>query len=109
MVTSLDEINAVGHRIVHGGEKFAGSVLIDDEVLKAIEACNDLAPLHNPANLIGINSCREIMPEVPMVGVFDTAFHQTMPKKAYLYGLPYEYYEKYEVRRYGFHGTSHIL
>ena len=91
VVTSLDEINAVGHRIVHGGEKFAGSVLIDDEVLKAIEACNDLAPLHNPANLIGINSCREIMPEVPMVGVFDTAFHQTMPKKAYLYGLPYEY------------------
>lgn len=107
VVTSLDEINAVGHRIVHGGEKFAGSVLIDDEVLKAIEACNDLAPLHNPANLIGINSCREIMPEVPMVGVFDTAFHQTMPKKAYLYGLPYEYYEKYRVRRYGFHGTSH--
>lgn len=104
---SLDEIDAVGHRIVHGGEKFAGSVLLTQEVMKAIEECNDLAPLHNPANLIGIHSCREIMPEVPMVGVFDTAFHQTMPKKAYLYGLPYEYYEKYKVRRYGFHGTSH--
>ena len=104
---SLDEIYAVGHRIVHGGEKFAGSVLLTQEVMKAIEECNDLAPLHNPANLIGIHSCREIMPEVPMVGVFDTAFHQTMPKKAYLYGLPYEYYEKYKVRRYGFHGTSH--
>ena len=104
---SLDEIDAVGHRIVHGGEKFAGSVLLTQEVMKAIEECNDLAPLHNPANLIGIHSCREIMPEVPMVGVFDTAFHQTMPKKAYLYGLPYEYYDKYKVRRYGFHGTSH--
>ena len=107
VVKSLDEINAVGHRVVHGGEKFACSVVINDEVLKAIEACNDLAPLHNPANLIGINSCREIMPNVPMVAVFDTAFHQTMPEKAYLYGLPYEYYEKYKVRRYGFHGTSH--
>jgi acetate kinase len=107
VVSSLDEIGAVGHRIVHGGEKFSGSVMIDDEVLKAVEECNDLAPLHNPANLIGINSCKEIMPEVPMVAVFDTAFHQTMPKKAYLYGLPYEYYEKYKVRRYGFHGTSH--
>lgn len=106
-VKSLDEIDAVGHRIVHGGEKFADSVLLTEEVMKAIEECNDLAPLHNPANLIGINSCREIMPGVPMVGVFDTAFHQTMPKKAYLYGLPYEYYEKYKVRRYGFHGTSH--
>ncbi len=107
VIKSLDEIDAVGHRIVHGGEKFATSVVLDDEVLKAIEDCNDLAPLHNPANLIGINACREIMPNVPMVGVFDTAFHQTMPKKAYLYGLPLSYYEKYKVRRYGFHGTSH--
>lgn len=107
VVASLDEIGAVGHRIVHGGEKFASSVVIDDEVIKAVEECNDLAPLHNPANLIGINSCKEIMPGVPMVAVFDTAFHQTMPKKAYLYGLPYEYYDKYKIRRYGFHGTSH--
>ena len=107
VVKSLAEIDAVGHRIVHGGEKFASSVVINAEVMKAIEDCNDLAPLHNPANLIGINSCKEIMPDVPMVAVFDTAFHQTMPKKAYLYGLPYEYYEKYKVRRYGFHGTSH--
>ncbi len=107
VVKSLDEIGAVGHRIVHGGEKFASSVVIDDEVLKAVEECNDLAPLHNPANLIGINSCKKIMPGVPMVAVFDTAFHQTMPKKAYLYGLPYDYYEKYRIRRYGFHGTSH--
>lgn len=107
VVKSLDEINAVGHRVVHGGEKFASSVVIDDEVLKAIEECNDLAPLHNPANLIGINACRELMPGVPMVAVFDTAFHQTMPSKAYMYGLPYGYYEKYKVRRYGFHGTSH--
>ena len=107
VVSSLDEIGAVGHRIVHGGEKFASSVVIDDEVIKAVEECNDLAPLHNPANLIGINSCKEIMPGVPMVAVFDTAFHQTMPKKAYLYGLPYEYYEDYKIRRYGFHGTSH--
>ena len=107
VVKSLAEIDAVGHRIVHGGEKFASSVVIDAEVMKAIEDCNDLAPLHNPANMIGINSCKEIMPDVPMVAVFDTAFHQTMPKKAYLYGLPYEYYEKYKVRRYGFHGTSH--
>lgn len=107
VVKSLDEIDAVGHRIVHGGERFNTSVVITDEVMKAIEECNDLAPLHNPANLIGVNSCKEIMPNVPMVAVFDTAFHQTMPKKAYLYGLPYEYYEKYKVRRYGFHGTSH--
>ena len=107
VIKSLDEIGAVGHRVVHGGEKFASSVVINDEVMKAIEECNDLAPLHNPANLIGINSCKEIMPNVPMVAVFDTAFHQTMPEKAYLYGLPYEYYEKYKVRRYGFHGTSH--
>ena len=107
VIKTLDEIHAVGHRVVHGGEKFASSVIINDEVMKAIEECNDLAPLHNPANLIGINSCKEIMPGVPMVAVFDTAFHQTMPEKAYLYGLPYEYYEKYKVRRYGFHGTSH--
>lgn len=107
VIRSLDEIDAVGHRIVHGGEKFASSVIITDEVLKQVEDCNDLAPLHNPANLVGIHSCKEVMSHVPMVGVFDTAFHQTMPKKAYMYGLPYEYYEKYKVRRYGFHGTSH--
>lgn len=107
VVKSLDEIGAVGHRIVHGGEKFAASTVITDEVVEAIRACNDLAPLHNPANLIGIDACRKLMPNTPMVGVFDTAFHQTMPKEAYLYGLPYEYYEKYQVRRYGFHGTSH--
>ncbi len=106
-IGSLKEVNAVGHRIVHGGEKFASSAIITEEMLKAVEECNDLAPLHNPANLIGIHACKELMPEVPMVGVFDTAFHQTMPKKAFLYGLPYEYYEKYKVRRYGFHGTSH--
>lgn len=107
VIKSLSEIDAVGHRIVHGGEKFSKSVIIDDEVLAAIKECNDLAPLHNPANLIGVNSCRELMPNVPMVAVFDTAFHQTMPPKAYLYGIPYEYYRKYKVRRYGFHGTSH--
>lgn len=107
VVKSLDEIGAVGHRIVHGGEKFAASTVITDEVIEAIRACNDLAPLHNPANLIGIDACKKLMPNTPMVGVFDTAFHQTMPKEAYLYGLPYEYYEKYQVRRYGFHGTSH--
>lgn len=107
VVKSLDEIGAVGHRIVHGGEKFAASTIINNEVLEAIRACNDLAPLHNPANLIGIDACKKLMPNTPMVGVFDTAFHQTMPKEAYLYGLPYEYYEKYQVRRYGFHGTSH--
>lgn len=106
-IESLSKIDAVGHRVVHGGEKFASSIVLNDEVLKTVEECNDLAPLHNPANLIGINACKELMPNVPMVGVFDTAFHQTMPKKAYLYGLPYEYYEKYKVRRYGFHGTSH--
>ena len=107
VVKSLDEIGAVGHRLVHGGEKFASSVVITDEVKKAVEECNDLAPLHNPANLIGINACQKLMPGTPMVAVFDTAFHQTMPEKAYMYGLPYEYYEKYKVRRYGFHGTSH--
>ena len=107
VVKSLEEIGAVGHRVVHGGEKFACSTVITDEVLKAIEECNDLAPLHNPANLIGIAACQELMPGTPMVGVFDTAFHQTMPEEAYMYGLPYEYYEQYKVRRYGFHGTSH--
>lgn len=107
VVKSLEEIGAVGHRVVHGGEKFAQSVIIDDEVLAAIEACNDLAPLHNPANLIGIDACRKLMPGTPMVAVFDTAFHQTMPQEAYMYGLPAEYYEKYKIRRYGFHGTSH--
>ena len=107
VVKSLDEIGAVGHRVVHGGEKFAQSVVITEEVKKAIEECNDLAPLHNPANLIGINACQELMPGTPMVAVFDTAFHQTMPEKASMYGLPYEYYDKYKVRRYGFHGTSH--
>ena len=107
VIKSLDEIGAVGHRVVHGGEKFNHSVVINDEVMKAIEECSDLAPLHNPANLIGINACKSLMPNVPMVAVFDTAFHQTMPKKAYLYGLPYAYYDKYKVRRYGFHGTSH--
>ena len=107
VVKSLDEIGAVGHRIVHGGEKFAVSTIITDDVMKAIEECNDLAPLHNPANLIGINACKKLMPATPMVAVFDTAFHQTMPEEAYMYGLPYEYYEKYKIRRYGFHGTSH--
>ena len=106
-IKSLKEVNAVGHRVVHGGEKFASSAIITEEMLDAVTECNDLAPLHNPANLIGINACKELMPGIPMVGVFDTAFHQTMPPKAYLYGLPYEYYEKYRVRRYGFHGTSH--
>lgn len=107
VLKSLEEINAVGHRLVHGGEKFSSSVVITDEVIRAIESCNDLAPLHNPANLLGVRACQEVMPGVPNVAVFDTAFHQTMPKKAYLYGLPREYYEKYGVRRYGFHGTSH--
>ena len=107
VVASLSEIGAVGHRVVHGGEKFTKSVVIDEEVLAAIEECNDLAPLHNPANLIGIAACQKLMPGTPMVAVFDTAFHQTMPERAYMYGLPYEYYEKYKVRRYGFHGTSH--
>ena len=107
VIKSLSEVGAVGHRVVHGGEKFTSSCLINDESMKAIEECNDLAPLHNPANLIGIRACQELMPGVPMVAVFDTAFHQTMPDVAYTYGIPYEYYEKYKVRRYGFHGTSH--
>jgi acetate kinase len=104
---NLSEIGAVGHRIVHGGERFTKSCVIDDEVIKGVEEVSDLAPLHNPANIIGINACRELMPNTPMVGVFDTAFHQTMPEKAYMYGLPYSYYENYKVRKYGFHGTSH--
>ena len=106
-IKDLAEIDAVGHRVVHGGEKFATSTILTEEVIAVIEECNDLAPLHNPANLIGIRACQELMPSVPMVAVFDTAFHQTMPNVAYMYGLPYEYYEKYGVRRYGFHGTSH--
>ena len=106
-IESLAAIDAVGHRVVHGGEKFATSTVLTEEVISVIEECNDLAPLHNPANLIGIHACQELMPNVPMVAVFDTAFHQTMPEVAYMYGLPYEYYEKYSVRRYGFHGTSH--
>ena len=106
-IASMEEIGAVGHRVVHGGEKFAESCVLTEEVIKALEDCIELAPLHNPPNLIGISACREILPEVPMVAVFDTAFHQTMPKEAFLYGIPYEYYEKYGIRKYGFHGTSH--
>ncbi len=107
VIKSLDEIGAVGHRVVHGGEKFKAATLVNDDVLKAIEECNELAPLHNPANLIGVRACMELMPNVPMSVVFDTAFHQTMPEWAYLYGIPYEYYRRYKIRRYGFHGTSH--
>ncbi len=107
VIGSMKEIDAVGHRVVHGGEKFAKSVLITGEVMAAIEECNPLAPLHNPANIIGIKACQALMPDTPMVAVFDTAFHQTMPAAAYMYALPYEYYEKDKVRRYGFHGTSH--
>ena len=107
VIADLAEIGAVGHRVVHGGEKFASSVVINDEVIKAVEECNDLAPLHNPANIIGINACKELMPDVPQVAVFDTAFHQTMPAEAYLYAVPYSYYSDYGVRKYGFHGTSH--
>lgn len=107
VISDLSEIGAVGHRVVHGGEKFAESTIITDEVIDAIAECNDLAPLHNPANLIGIRACQSLMKDVPMVAVFDTAFHQTMPEKAYLYALPFEYYDKYKIRKYGFHGTSH--
>ncbi|WP_300857334.1 acetate kinase [uncultured Clostridium sp.] len=107
VIKSMDEISAVGHRVVHGGEKYSDSVLIDDEVLKSIEECIVLAPLHNPPNLIGIEACKELMPNTPMVAVFDTAFHQTMPKHSYICPLPYELYEKYSIRKYGFHGTSH--
>ena len=107
VISDMSEIDAVGHRVVHGGEKFAKSVLLTDEVLETIESLNDLAPLHNPANLMGIRACRAIMPNTPMVGVFDTAFHQTMPAEAFIYALPYEAYTEHMVRRYGFHGTSH--
>ncbi|MBQ9707953.1 MAG: acetate kinase [Firmicutes bacterium] len=107
VISSMDEIGAVGHRVAHGGEKYAQSVLIDDKVLENIEECIELAPLHNPANLLGITACQELMPGTPMVAVFDTAFHQTMPPESFIYAIPYEYYEKYGVRRYGFHGTSH--
>ena len=107
VIKDLKEINAVGHRMVHGGEKFNKSVLLTDEVLKVFEECTDLAPLHNPANLKGVRAVQELMPGLPQVGVFDTAFHQTMPKEAFMYALPYDLYEKYGVRRYGFHGTSH--
>ena len=107
VIKNLDEIDAIGHRLVHGGEKFTKSVIIADEVIAGVEECSPLAPLHNPANLIGVRACQAIMPGVPNIGVFDTAFHQTMEPVAYMYGLPYEYYEKYKVRRYGFHGTSH--
>lgn len=107
VISSLNEIDAIGHRVVHGGEKVKSAVLIDDKVIDAIKEFTDLAPLHNPANLIGINACKKELPNKPMVGVFDTAFHQTMPKEAYLYPIPYEYYEKYHVRKYGFHGPSH--
>lgn len=106
-IKSMDDIYAVGHRVVHGGEEFADSVVIDDKVMEALNACVDLAPLHNPPNIMGIEACKELMPNTPMVGVFDTAFHQTMPAENYIYALPYEYYEKYGIRRYGFHGTSH--
>ena len=109
VIAHLSEVEAVGHRVVHGGEKFTKSVVLNEEVLAAVEECNELAPLHNPANLVGIRACQELMPDAPQVGVFDTAFHQTMPEKAYIYGLPYKYYEDYKVRRYGFHGTSHAF
>ncbi|MBM6838992.1 acetate kinase, partial [Clostridium saudiense] len=105
VIKSMDEIAAVGHRVVHGGEKYAESVILTEEVLKSVEECNALAPLHNPPNIIGIKACMELMPNVPMVGVFDTAFHQTMPKEAYICPLPYELYQNYGIRKYGFHGT----
>ena len=108
VIKSLDEIDSIGHRIVHGGEKFNTSVIIDDEVLKAIEECADLAPLHNPAGVLGIKACKKEMPGKPNVAVFDTAFHQTLPKERYIYPIPYEYYEKHGIRKYGFHGTSHM-
>lgn len=107
VISSMDEISAVGHRVVHAGEKYAGSVLITEDVMNALEECIDLAPLHNPPNILGIRACQELMPNTPMVGVFDTAFHQTMRPETFLYAIPYEYYEKYKIRKYGFHGTSH--
>lgn len=108
VIDSLDEINAIGHRLVHGGEKISSSVVIDNKVVETLKECIDLAPLHNPAGIIGIEACKKVMPGKPMVGVFDTAFHQTMPKEKYMYAIPYEYYEKYGIRKYGFHGTSHM-
>ncbi len=108
IIKDLKEINAIGHRVVHGGEKYSNSVIVTDEVIKNIEECSKIAPLHNPANIIGIKACQELMGDTPMVVVFDTAFHQTMPEKAYMYGLPYEMYEKHAIRKYGFHGTSHF-
>ncbi len=107
VISKFGEIDVVGHRLVHGGEKFTGSVVITQEVIQAMTECNDLAPLHNPANLVGVEACRTLMPDTLMVGVFDTAFNQTMEPKAFLYGLPYQYYEKHKIRRYGFHGISH--
>ncbi len=108
VIDSLDEVNAIGHRLVHGGEKITQSVVIDDNVVEVLKECTDLAPLHNPAGIMGIEACKKVMPGKPMVGVFDTAFHQTMPKEHYIYPIPYEYYEKYGIRKYGFHGTSHM-
>ena len=107
VIKDISEVVAVGHRVVHAGEKFSGSVLLTDEVMDALKECIELAPLHNPPNILGIEVCKELMPGVPQVGVFDTAFHQTIPEHAYLYGIPYKYYKKYKIRRYGFHGTSH--
>ena len=109
VIDSLDEISAIGHRLVHGGEKISQSTVINDEVIKVLEEYTDLAPLHNPPGIIGIKACQKVMPGKPMVGVFDTAFHQTMEKEQYIYPVPYEYYEKYGVRKYGFHGTSHMF
>ena len=108
-ISSLDEIGAVGHRVVHGGEDFSGSIIIDENVMEALEKNVELAPLHNPPNIIGINACKELMPNIQMVAVFDTAFHQTIPAENYIYALPFEYYEKYKVRKYGFHGTSPFI
>ena len=107
VLEDFSQIDVIGHRLVHGGEKFTGSVVVTDEVIQAMTECNDLAPLHNPANLVGVDACRQLMPDTLMVGVFDTAFNQTMEPKAFLYGLPYQYYEQYKIRRYGFHGISH--
>ena len=107
VISAMSEIDAVGHRVVHGSEIFADSRIIDEKVMEALQECSPLAPLHNPANLIGIEACQKLMPGVPQIAVFDTAFHQTMPKKAFMYALPYEYYEKYKIRKFGFHGTSH--
>ena len=108
VINSLDEVNAIGHRLVHGGEKISESVIIDEQVINVLKECTDLAPLHNPAGIMGIEACKKVMPGKPMVGVFDTAFHQTMPKEHYIYPIPYEYYKKYGIRKYGFHGTSHM-